>query len=173
MNPENTLLVARAAIWRSLEKKQILIGQRPAGSKNYPNMWEFPGGKIDLGEDPSFAALREAREEAKITAIRYFQPEPLTREYIMPKVEGIEDERQSPYVGWLIKTWVVETLAFMPQTLTTSPQEHQQLRWVSLEEAQDLPLMPQTDFALPYLRTRQNVLRSLLGLDPLPPIKLG
>lgn len=41
---------------------QYLIRQRPAGAP-LAGFWEFPGGKVRLGETPAAAAVRECREE--------------------------------------------------------------------------------------------------------------
>ena len=42
--------------------KRILITRRPAG-KAMAGLWEFPGGKIEPGETPEEAVVRELREE--------------------------------------------------------------------------------------------------------------
>jgi len=54
--------VAAAVIERPGE---ILLAQRPGG-KPYPGYWEFPGGKIEAGEDPRAALVRELKEELDI-----------------------------------------------------------------------------------------------------------
>src|SRR5215831_493738 len=54
--------VAAAVIERPGE---FLLAQRPEG-KPYPGYWEFPGGKIEAGEDPRAALARELREELGI-----------------------------------------------------------------------------------------------------------
>lgn len=41
---------------------RVLIAQRPP-HKLMPLKWEFPGGKVELDEEPSAAILREIREE--------------------------------------------------------------------------------------------------------------
>ncbi len=46
---------------------RILVGQRPA-THTLGGLWEFPGGKIELGESPEEALKRELQEELGITA---------------------------------------------------------------------------------------------------------
>jgi mutator protein MutT len=42
---------------------RVLILKRSADSKNNPGKWDFPGGKVDAGEDIDSALLREVSEE--------------------------------------------------------------------------------------------------------------
>lgn len=46
---------------------QVLLGQRPE-HKSLPGLWEFPGGKIELGESPEVALRRELQEELAVDA---------------------------------------------------------------------------------------------------------
>lgn len=46
---------------------QVLICQRKAGDR-HDLKWEFPGGKVELGEDPRAALARELEEELAIQA---------------------------------------------------------------------------------------------------------
>jgi 8-oxo-dGTP diphosphatase len=45
----------------------ILVGQRPT-THTLGGLWEFPGGKIEMGESPEEALARELREELGIEA---------------------------------------------------------------------------------------------------------
>ncbi|WP_240782490.1 bifunctional GNAT family N-acetyltransferase/(deoxy)nucleoside triphosphate pyrophosphohydrolase [Roseococcus sp. SYP-B2431] len=57
------LLVVACALVDS--EGRILLAQRPAG-KPMAGLWEFPGGKLDEGETPEAALIRELREELSI-----------------------------------------------------------------------------------------------------------
>ena len=57
-----TVLVAAGVL---LEQGRVLLTQRKSGS-HLEGMWEFPGGKVEPGEDPKDALIRELREELGI-----------------------------------------------------------------------------------------------------------
>ena len=44
---------------------RVLLARRPEGKK-MAGLWEFPGGKVDAGETPEVALIRELREELGI-----------------------------------------------------------------------------------------------------------
>ncbi|MEP2942522.1 MAG: 8-oxo-dGTP diphosphatase MutT [Hyphomicrobiales bacterium] len=57
-----TLVVACALIDAD---NRVLIAKRPAG-KSMAGLWEFPGGKLEAGERPEEALVRELQEELGI-----------------------------------------------------------------------------------------------------------
>jgi 8-oxo-dGTP diphosphatase len=58
-----TILVAAAALVD--RDNRVLLAQRPAG-KSLAGLWEFPGGKVEAGETPEEALVRELAEELGI-----------------------------------------------------------------------------------------------------------
>jgi 8-oxo-dGTP diphosphatase len=63
MTQTHLLLVAACALIDS--DGRVLIAQR-AASKEMGGLWEFPGGKVEDGERPEQALIRELREELGI-----------------------------------------------------------------------------------------------------------
>jgi 8-oxo-dGTP diphosphatase len=57
-----TILVAAAVLVRD---DRVLLTQRKAGT-HLAGAWEFPGGKVEEGEDPRDALVRELEEELGI-----------------------------------------------------------------------------------------------------------
>jgi 8-oxo-dGTP diphosphatase len=58
----NTILVAAGIL---IENGRVLLTQRKAGA-HLEGKWEFPGGKVEPGEDPRVALARELAEEVGI-----------------------------------------------------------------------------------------------------------
>jgi len=58
-----TLLVVAVALIDA--DGRVLLAQRPPG-KALAGLWEFPGGKVEPGETPEAALIRELREELAI-----------------------------------------------------------------------------------------------------------
>lgn len=63
----NTETAVVAGILRDASGR-YLVCQRPASGR-YPLKWEFPGGKVEPGEESSAALIRELREELGIEAL--------------------------------------------------------------------------------------------------------
>ena len=58
-----TISVVAAVIFRTLHEDVRSVFATQRGYGEYKDWWEFPGGKIELGETPQSALQREIREE--------------------------------------------------------------------------------------------------------------
>ena len=103
---------------------RVFIARRPEG-KAMAGLWEFPGGKIETGETPEAAAIREAREELGI---------------------AIEEPCLAPFA---FASHAYETFhLLMPLYLCRKWQgvprarEHSEVRWVRPARLRDFPMPP-------------------------------
>lgn len=104
------VLVAAAALVDS--DRRVLLAQRPAG-KPMAGLWEFPGGKVEAGELPEAALIRELREELGIEVARtclapftfashtYADFHLLMPLFICRRWQGIVRPREGQVVKWL------------------------------------------------------------------------
>lgn len=106
-------------------KGKILMLKR-ASNKSDPGVWGLPGGKLEKGETPLEAAVREFSEETGIV-LESVRLHPIASFYIRRKEE------------YLYHTFASFLEEFPPIIL--SP-EHDESRWVALDEVQSLPLIP-------------------------------
>jgi mutator protein MutT len=102
---------------------RVLIAQRPEGT-HLAGGWEFPGGKLEPGEERSKGLARELREELGISIMG--TPRPLIR------VRHAYPAREV-----LIDMWVVKRYEGEPQGL-----EGQALRWCTQDELAAVELLP-------------------------------
>jgi 8-oxo-dGTP diphosphatase len=101
---------------------RVLIAQRPAG-KHMAGGWEFPGGKLEPGEERLAGLARELREELGITIAA---PRPLIRvRHAYPSREVLLD------------VWVVRRYSGEPRGL-----DGQALRWCTQDELATADLLP-------------------------------
>jgi 8-oxo-dGTP diphosphatase len=104
------LLVVAAALIDADDR--VLIAQRPKG-KQLADLWEFPGGKIDVGERPEEALIRELAEELGI-AVKQACLAPLTFAshayadfhllmplYVCRRWEGFVSAREGQALKWV------------------------------------------------------------------------
>ncbi len=60
-----TVIVSAAVIWRD---GRVLLTRRMQGT-HLAGLWELPGGKVEEGEDPEQALVREVREECGVEVV--------------------------------------------------------------------------------------------------------
>jgi 8-oxo-dGTP diphosphatase len=103
---------------------RILLAQRPEG-KQMSGLWEFPGGKVEHGETPEFALIRELQEELGID---------ITQSCLAPLTFASHayDDFHLLMPLYLCRVW-----KGMPH-----PREGQKLKWARIEKFYDYPMPP-------------------------------
>tara|TARA_R110002124_G_scaffold82437_3_gene216336 strand:- start:675 stop:1115 length:441 start_codon:yes stop_codon:yes gene_type:complete len=113
---------------------RVLLSQRPPG-KSMAGLWEFPGGKIESGETPEAALIRELQEELGIDTWSSCLA-PLTF------ASHTYDDFHLLMPLFACRRW----------TGTPMPKENQKLKWVRANDLRNYP-MPAADVPLiPMLR---------------------
>lgn len=129
--PKPILLVAACALVDA--DGRVLITQRPEG-KQLAGLWEFPGGKVEPGETPEEAVIRELREEIGVeTKIACLAP--LT--FASHTYETFH---------LLMPLYVCRRFEGMPQ-----PIEVQAVKWVRPAKLRDYPMPPADAPLIPFL----------------------
>jgi len=127
-----TVLVVAAALIDA--DGRVLIAQRPEG-KALAGLWEFPGGKIEPGERPEQALIRELHEELGI------------------------DVNAACLAPFVFTSHAYESFhLLMPLYLlrrwsgTVQRREHAALKWVKPDQLRDYPMPPADEPLVAWLR---------------------
>jgi mutator protein MutT len=115
--------------------EKLLVCQRPP-HKRHGDLWEFPGGKLEPGEDDETAARRELAEELGI------------------HVESIGDPEFE-----IADAGLPFLVAFIPVEASGTPvcHEHTALTWGTPSELATLPLAPSDRRYVEFLLARAAV----------------
>jgi 8-oxo-dGTP diphosphatase len=113
---------------------RILLAQRPEG-KSLAGLWEFPGGKLEAGETPEAALIRELHEELDID-IRASCLAPLS------------------FVSHSYETFHLLMPLYVCRQWrgTIRMKEHKNLAWVRAARLRDYPMPPADEPLIPVLQ---------------------
>ncbi len=103
---------------------RVLIAQRPEG-KSMSGLWEFPGGKVDAGELPETALVRELKEELDID---------ITESCLAPLTfaSHVYEDFHLLMPLYACRMWKGDV----------APMEGQQIKWVRPVRLADYPMPP-------------------------------
>lgn len=104
------------------EKNEILCALR-SPTMSLPSYWEFPGGKINEGEMPQEALIREIKEELGCLIS------------VGEKIEEVDHEYENIIV--LLATYKAYIESGIPKAF-----EHADLKWVQVEKLLELKWAP-------------------------------
>ena len=124
------MIEVTAAIIKNKDK--ILICQRPKGKK-MADMWEFPGGKTEVGETSEQCIIRECNEELDIT---------ISIDNIFADITK-EDLHITFFICRIIEGVI-------------KLKEHQDSRWVTKEELSDYTFCPADTKVIEMLQKNCN-----------------
>ena len=116
------ILVAAVALFD--RDGRVLIAQRPE-SKSMAGLWEFPGGKVEDGETPEAALIRELREELAVDTVESCLA-PFTF------ASHAYDDFHLLMPLYVCRKWEGQV----------TPMENQQIKWVMPMRLADYPMPP-------------------------------
>ena len=128
-------VVVGALIVDSVDVPTRILAARRTGPERLAGKWEFPGGKVEIGESAEEALCRELREELGIDA-------KIGRELKSPSGDT-----------WPISERYVMRLFYvsMGGQSVALDGSHDEVRWVSAIDVALLPWLPSDEAALPYV----------------------
>lgn len=121
--------VVAALIWKG---NQFMICQRPA-HKARGLLWEFVGGKVESGETKEQALVRECREELAVTV----------------QVGEVFMEVTHKYPDLTVHLTLFHASI---QEGTPQMREHNDIRWITVEEIDQYPFCPADEVILERLK---------------------
>lgn len=122
-----------AGIIRNEKGKILMLDHKKTG------LWTIPLGKTEFGEKPREALVREMKEEVNID---------VTQSYVCEKDNFV-------FSQGFTTTYVYNIIHYNGEIKNNEPDKHLQIRWITLEEIQELKVTKATELALRFLIDRK------------------
>ncbi|MDI3423507.1 (deoxy)nucleoside triphosphate pyrophosphohydrolase [Streptomyces luteolus] len=99
-----------------------LLAARRSAPAHLAGRWELPGGKVEPGEDPEQALVRELREELGVE---------------VKLVERVPGEWPLERPGYVLRVWAAELISASAEGVRPL-EDHDALRWLAPDELWDV-----------------------------------
>ncbi|KAJ1838356.1 hypothetical protein LPJ73_007101 [Coemansia sp. RSA 2703] len=139
-DPRPHRVVIGGAIFRpTCTPPSVLIVQRAATERSYPNEWEIPGGHVDPDETILEAVAREIYEETALKVTKVMA-EFEGFHYLSTKYESDESDRDDGKL--VVCTCQLNFCVEVEDTenIKLNPEEHQRFDWCSLENIEQFKM---------------------------------
>ncbi len=131
------VLVVAAAVVDDLATPTRVLAARRRSPPALAGLWEFPGGKVEAGEDPVTALHRELAEELHIAVD------------LGPELLNLAGSCWPISAELEMRVWLVSIRSGMPRAAGS----HDDLRWVGPDELDGVAWLPaDTDVAVQLMR---------------------
>lgn len=111
---------------------RVLLGRRAAWKNAWPDFWDAIGGRVEAGESPEMAVVREVQEEVGVRPTHLFL------------METIPEPRPDLYGDALHHIFAVS--AWAGGSPTNACDEHSEIRWFTIDEIDRLKRLAGTDY---------------------------
>src|SRR3989338_7916184 len=112
---DSSKIVVKASIRN--EDGEFLVAHRSPDEEFFPDMWDFPGGRVEVNETPEEAIRREVLEEVAL---------------------DVETAEEMAKYNWTEKGVPLEFVAFdvatIPGNVTINLDEYTEFKWASMAE---------------------------------------
>jgi 8-oxo-dGTP diphosphatase len=105
-----------------VRRDRVLLCHRSADRRWYPDVWDLPGGHIEVGETPTSALARELKEELGLDVT----------------IPSVPELARITTVDFDLRVWLIEHWKGEPVNL--SAEEHDAVAWFGPEEIPGLHL---------------------------------
>lgn len=114
--------VVRVVAGVLVRDRRVLAAKRAAGTRE-AGLWEFPGGKVEPGEDDASALVRELLEELGVTVV----------------TGAVLGESEHAYAHGVVRLVALHCTLVVGEPAAL---EHEAVRWLSVDELESVTWAP-------------------------------